>query len=47
MAWAHDARLRARLMADLPPPVRLSKRAARLAYLSKNTEAGKDKPVLC
>ena len=46
MAWAHDARLRARLMADLPPAGSfIETRGATLHYLSKNTEAGKDKPV--
>ncbi|MGB1464348.1 MAG: alpha/beta fold hydrolase, partial [Parvibaculales bacterium] len=46
MAWAHDARLRARLMSDLPPAGSfIETRGATLHYLSKNTEAGKDKPV--
>ena len=44
--WAHDARLRARLLADIPPQGDfIETRAATLHYLSKNTAAGKDKPV--
>ena len=44
--WAHDARLRARLLADIPPEGDyIETHAARLHYLSKNTGAAKDKPV--
>lgn len=44
--WAHDARLRARLLADIPPEGDyIETRAATLHYLSKNLRAGKDKPV--
>ncbi len=44
--WAHDARLRARLLADIPPAGDfIETRAATLHYLSKNTGAAKDKPV--
>jgi len=44
--WAHDARLRARLLADIPPEGDyIETRAATLHYLSKNTGAAKDKPV--
>ncbi len=44
--WAHDARLRARLLADIPQAGDfIETRAATLHYLSKNTGAAKDKPV--
>ena len=44
--WAHDARLRARLFADLPEAGDfIETRGATLHYLSKNTGAAKDKPV--
>lgn len=46
LAWAHDARLRARLMADLPEVGEfIETNGAQLHYLSKNTAAAKDKPV--
>ena len=46
VAWAHDARLRAKLLADLPQGGSfIETRGATLHYLSKNAEAGKDKPV--
>ena len=44
--WAHDARLRASLLADLPPAGDLIETDnAVLHYLSANTEKKKDKPV--
>ena len=44
--WVHDARLRARLFADLPEAGDfIETRGATLHYLSKNTGAAKDKPV--
>jgi len=44
--WAHDARLRARLFADLPAAGDfIETRGATLHYLSQNTGAAKDKPV--
>ena len=46
LLWAHDARLRARLLADIPAAGDfIETRAATLHYLSKNTGAAKDKPV--
>ncbi|MGB0699335.1 MAG: hypothetical protein ACPGQE_08115, partial [Parvibaculales bacterium] len=46
IAWAHDARLRAKLMSGLPPAGSfIETHGATLHYLSKNTQAGKDKPV--
>lgn len=46
VSWAHDARLRARLMADLPAAgAFIETSGATLHYLSKNTDAAKDKPV--